>query len=68
MLYRDLIVPNFLSINGTRCGVALLMLNFNHLSDLIDMNSSFKCKCFQFMKDIFVLKTYFEWIKPLFRM
>lgn len=44
------------------------MLNFNHLSDLIDMNSSFKCKCFQFMQDIFILKNYFEWVKPLFRM
>lgn len=49
LFYRDLIVPNFLSINGTRCGVALLMLNFNHLSDLIDVNGSFKPKCFRFM-------------------
>lgn len=44
------------------------MLNFNHLSDLIDVNGSFKPKCFRFMQDIFVLKIYFEWVKPLFRM
>lgn len=67
LFYRDLIVPNFLSINGTRCGVALLMLNFNHLSDLIDVNGSFKPKCFRFTKDIFILKIYFKLVKPLFR-